>query len=172
MLRDSDPFSIQNSGSNGGMELACPLPYFPNCEGLSPRSNGVVPVQWETVKKRILIVDDDPDLLATVKERLNVHDFICSTLSAPEKVLERAIKWRPDLILLDLGLPAISGFSILRELKYHPKLARIPVVIFSGNSDAEVVREGLELGATGYLNKTCGARELVTTISQYAFGAA
>lgn len=121
------------------------------------------------MKKRILLIDDDKDLLTVMKERLKVHDFLCLMLSEPDKVVQRALHWKPHLILLDLGLPKISGFGLLRELRCHPELSRIPVVILSGISDAEVVREGLELGATGYLNKTCGARELVSTVSQYAF---
>lgn len=114
------------------------------------------------------MIDDDPDLLATVKERLHSHNFLCSTLSSPEEVLERALHWRPHLILLDLGLPKMSGFGLLREIKNNPKLHNIPVVILSGFSDEEVVREGLELGAAGYLNKTCGAREIISTVSEYS----
>lgn len=121
------------------------------------------------MKKRILIIDDDPDLLAVVKERLQIHDFLCSTLFLPEKVLERALRWKPHLILLDLGMPKISGLGLLREIKNNPKLNRIPVIILSGISDEEVVREGMALGANGYLNKTCGARELVSAVSQYSF---
>ncbi len=120
------------------------------------------------MKKRILIIDDEPDFSDSIKERLHIHDFSCSTLSSPEKVLERALHWRPNLILLDLGLPNISGLGLLRELKRDPRLHNIPVVILSGISDEEIVREGMELGATGYLNKTCGARDLVSTVSQYA----
>lgn len=121
------------------------------------------------MKKRILIIDDNPDLLASVRKRLCFHGFRCSTLSAPEKSLERALRWKPHLILLDLGLPRISGLGLLREIKKNPRLHDIPIVILSGVSDEEVVREGMGLGASGYLNKTCGARELVSTVSQYAF---
>ena len=121
------------------------------------------------MRKRVLIIDDDPDVLAAVKERLHVHNFQCSTLASPEKVLKRALHWRPDLILLDLGLPKMSGFGLLREIKKNSTLHDIPVVILSGISDEEVVREGMELGAAGYLNKTCGARQILSTVSQSMF---
>ncbi len=124
------------------------------------------------MKKRILIVDDEPDFLDSIKERLHVHDFHCSTLSAPERVVERALYWKPNLILLDLGLPKISGLGLLRELKKNPRLRNIPVVILSGISDEEVVREGMALGAAGYLSKTCSASTIVSAVKNYSNGGA
>lgn len=119
------------------------------------------------MKKRILVIDDDRDLLKTVKERLMLHNFSCLTLSSPETVIEKSLKWKPDLILMDLGLPGMSGFGLLREVKNRPRLAHIPVVILSGMSDEEVIREGMRLGAVSFLSKTCGARSLVSTLKEY-----
>lgn len=120
------------------------------------------------MKKRILIVDDDLDLLEAIKESLKVHHFQCMTLSSPEGGVEKARHWSPHLILLDLGLPKMSGFGLLREIKKNPTLHDIPIVILSGISDEEIVREGLNLGAVGYLKKTCGTRELVSALRAYA----
>lgn len=119
------------------------------------------------MKKRVLVIDDDQDLLEAIHERLNAHHFHCMMVSSPETGFQRAMRWHPNLILLDLNMPKISGLGLLRELKKNPRLSHIPVVILSGISDEEVVREGLELGAVGYLNKTCGARVLVSTLKSY-----
>ena len=74
----------------------------------------------------------------------------------------------PDIILLDLILPQMSGYGFLRELKHHLELAEIPVVVLSAVGDEEVVRECVDLGAVGYLRKTCEADELVSMVSEYS----
>lgn len=119
------------------------------------------------MEKKILMIDDNPDLLAAVKEMLQLYNFSCLTIDSPDLGIQVALRWRPDLILLDLGLPKMSGFGVLRELKNNPELHTIPVVILSGISDEEVVREGMDLGATAYLFKRCDARELVSTLRGY-----
>ncbi len=119
------------------------------------------------MKKLILVIDDDPDLLESIHERLNIHDFRCMRASSAETGLQRAIRWHPNLILLDLNMPKISGLGLLREFKKNPRLCHIPIVILSGISDEEIVREGIELGAVGYLHKNCGARALVSTLRAY-----
>ena len=122
------------------------------------------------MKKRILIIDDESDLLDAMKEKLHLHAFLCTTATSAKAGLKKAAKVKPDLVLLDLGLPDMSGFGFLREFKNNPALANIPVIILSGLSDEEVVKEGMDLGATGYLNKTCGARVLISTIRDYSAG--
>ena len=119
------------------------------------------------MKKRILVIDDDWDLLAAIKENLQSHHFSCSTISSPDVGFEEALRWRPHLILLDLVLPKMSGLGFLREIKNNPALRHIPVIILSGISDEEVVREGIDLGATAYLSKTCGTKEFATTLEEY-----
>src|SRR3989338_4369466 len=111
------------------------------------------------MKKRILVIDDDWDLLAAIKENLQSHHFSCSTISSPDVGFEEALRWRPHLILLDLVLPKMSGLGFLREIKNNPALRHIPVIILSGMSDEEVAQEGMDLGAVAYLSKTCSARE-------------
>lgn len=120
------------------------------------------------MKKRILIIDDDEDLLAALKERLHIHGFRCVTATCAMKGFKKARSTKPDLILLDLGLGDMSGYGFLRKLKTEQTISQIPVVILSGQNDEEVVREGIELGAVGYLNKKCGARALVATVQDYS----
>ena len=122
------------------------------------------------MKKQILIIDDDSDLLEAIKERLSVHDFWCVTAASAEIGLQKASRLKPDMVLLDLNMPNMSGFGCLREFKHNPNLSKIPVVILSGLSDEEIVREGMNLGAAGYLNKTCGTRVMVETIKHYSGG--
>lgn len=119
-------------------------------------------------KKRILIIDDEVDVLETLAQTLKSHQYQCLTLDSPENVLKLAIEWKPHLILLDLNLPKISGMGLLREIKDNPKLAHIPIIILSGLSDHDVINMGLELGAKAYLDKCCGKRELLSAVKNYA----
>ncbi|MBI2083485.1 MAG: response regulator [Deltaproteobacteria bacterium] len=121
----------------------------------------------ETKKKKVLLIDDSPETLQLVKEILEDHSFICLTAPTAMKGLEVAKKTRPDLILLDLMLPQMSGFGFVRQLRGNTELSKIPIVVLTAVGDEEVAREVIDMGANSYLRKTCGTRELVSTISNY-----
>jgi CheY-like chemotaxis protein len=80
--------------------------------------------------------------------------------------LERARKYQPDLILLDLNLPEIPGSEILRQLKADPKLWTIPVVMISADVTADRIDELMEIGATGYLTKPYRVREFLDCLEK------
>ena len=117
--------------------------------------------------KRILLVDDEPDILSVYQERLTLHHFNCDTASSAKTALRKIPNFKPDLILLDICLAEISGLKLLQEIKTKPAHVRIPIVLLSGISDEGTVRKGLALGAVGYLNKTCSVRELLATVKHY-----
>jgi DNA-binding response OmpR family regulator len=121
-------------------------------------------------KKRILIIDDDEDILDLIKVTLKLNNFECATaLSAPEG-LEKAKKVKPHLILLDLLLPQVSGIEFLQELKNDPELAGIPVVALTSLIDEETAQKVMNSGAVGYLSKACNAKELLSMVKEYAGG--
>ncbi len=109
---------------------------------------------------KILVVDDDPDVLAVAKSRLTqeCEEVLCA--SGGIAGLETARGRHPDLILLDLNMPDISGFAMCRQLKADPELCMIPVIFVSGSSTAEDKVEGLDLGAVDYVTKPFDAFEL------------
>lgn len=119
-------------------------------------------------KKRILIVDDDPDIVSLIVERLKENNFDCYTASLPAEGLEKAIEFKPDLVLLDLMLPKMSGFGFIREFKLRNDLAHIPVVILTVLSDEDIAQEAMNLGAAGYLTKACTAKELLSVVKEYS----
>ncbi|MBI2982482.1 MAG: response regulator [Deltaproteobacteria bacterium] len=121
----------------------------------------------EKKKREVLLIDDSEETLQMVRQILENHAFTCTTAITAVEGLAKARKSRPDLILLDLMLPQMSGLGFVRELKADPLLSKIPVIILSGIGDEEVAREVLDLGASGYLRKTCGIRELVSTVANY-----
>lgn len=118
-------------------------------------------------KRRILVIEDDPSVAGVVKAMVEDNDYEGLTAESPQEGLEKAKKERPDIILLDLMLPYMSGLGVLRELKRTPELAGIPVVVFTGmGGDDAVVNEARDLGAVGFLTKNCDWTELIAMLQK------
>ncbi|OGW77472.1 MAG: hypothetical protein A3J52_03415 [Omnitrophica bacterium RIFCSPHIGHO2_02_FULL_49_9] len=113
--------------------------------------------------KRILIADDDLDNVETVKLRLEASGYeISSTMG--EKTVEDAKKVKPDLILLDVMMPGMDGFAVVRELKRDLDLSSVPVVIFSGKPKETMIELFGPEGIAGYISKPYDPKELVSQI--------
>lgn len=117
-------------------------------------------------KKRVLIIDDDPAVLGVVKAMLDDNNYEGITAPTPQEGLEKARHLGPDIILLDLLLPDISGLGVLREMKRDPQLASIPVVVFTGLGDNIIAGEARDLGAVGLLTKNCSMNELISMMDK------
>jgi putative two-component system response regulator len=102
----------------------------------------------------VLVVDDSTDMLALVEKSLGA-DYQVITASDPGTAIEKAFgEPRPDLILLDVEMPEISGFEVCRALKDEPATASIPIIFLTGKAEAQAQVEGLELGAADYVTKS------------------
>ncbi len=103
--------------------------------------------------KKILFIEDEPSLQQTLGEILHQEGF--ETISALDGLdgLERLKEDKPDLILLDLILPKLDGFEVLKKIKANPATANIPVIVLTNLESAEDVNKAIELGATTYLVK-------------------
>ncbi|MBN2542295.1 response regulator [bacterium] len=103
--------------------------------------------------EKILIIDDEVDNLYLLQMRLQASEFIVVTASEPAKGIEVAINEKPDLILLDVKMPQMSGFEVCRKLKNTLSTARIPVIFLTCQDDVTHKIKGLEDGADDYLIK-------------------
>lgn len=101
----------------------------------------------------ILIVEDDVFLADLYKTKFALEGFKVNVAYDGEKGLEMAIKNLPDIILLDLVLPKMSGFDILKEVRSNNKSKDIPVILLTNLSQKSDVEKGLKLGADDYLIK-------------------
>jgi DNA-binding response OmpR family regulator len=116
--------------------------------------------------KKILIVEDDADVRMGLHVRLKANHYdIFFAVDALSSVAE-ARKHEPDLILLDLGLPAGDGFVVMDRLKAVPALAIIPVIVVSGRSGAANRERALKAGAKAFLEKPVDNAELLAVIRQ------
>jgi DNA-binding response OmpR family regulator len=113
------------------------------------------------VTKSVLVVDDEPKILTVVRDYLADAGFSVTTAVDGPSALDRARAVRPDLVVLDLGLPGLDGLDVARELQ---RRGPVPIIMLTARGD-EVDRVlGLELGADDYLVKPFSPRELVARV--------
>jgi DNA-binding response OmpR family regulator len=115
-------------------------------------------------RPKVLVVDDEPDYLR-IAARIAAKAG-CSVVTAPTALegVALASSERPDMILLDVGLPDISGFEAARRIRKTPALAGVPIIFFTVRSEVDMVSEGLKLGAAGYVLKPFDPDELLRRI--------
>jgi DNA-binding response OmpR family regulator len=116
--------------------------------------------------KKILIVDDDPDICNGMRVRLKANDYDTFFATDAVSTLSQARKHEPDLIILDLGLPAGDGFAVIEKLKVWPSLAWIPVIVVSARDLCRNKERALKAGAKAYLQKPVDNAELLNVIQQ------
>jgi len=113
---------------------------------------------------KILIVDDEKNILLVLKKALQSTGYQVSTASDGVEALDKASEISPDLILLDIVLPKLNGFMVYEALKEEPKTEDIPVIFISAKSEEEDIRKAEELGAKDYLVKPIKQKELLDTV--------
>jgi DNA-binding response OmpR family regulator len=114
----------------------------------------------------ILIVDDDPDMLHALEVRLKASGYGVHCAADGIGAISEARKHTPDLIVLDLGLPAGDGFVVLDILKTNPDLSSIPVVVLSGRDRRANEERVLNAGARAFLQKPVQSNEFLAVIRQ------
>ena len=117
--------------------------------------------------KKILVIEDDPEMRLALQIRLKANNY--SVVFAVDGVsgVAEARKHTPDLILLDLGLPAGDGFTVLERLQAIPALAPIPVVVVSGRDRTASLDRAMMSGARAFLQKPVRNGELLLTIDRF-----
>jgi two-component system KDP operon response regulator KdpE len=109
----------------------------------------------------VLIVDDEPAIVRAVQTNLARHDFHVDTAATGGEGLEAYARGRPDLILLDLGLPDMDGLAVIREIRLR---SSTPIVVLSAREAERDKVAALDLGADDYLTKPFGVNELLARV--------
>lgn len=117
-------------------------------------------------KPKILVVDDDPDVRHAMYVRLKANDYQTFFAADALSSMAEARQHQPDLILLDLGLPAGDGFIVMERLKNIPSLAVIPVIVVSARAGHDNQVRALKAGARAFLQKPVDNAELLAVIRQ------
>ena len=118
------------------------------------------------MSKKILIVEDEVDLVAMLKVRLEAGGYDVIFAYDGQAGLDMAKKEKPNLILLDLMLPKIDGYQICGMLKQDKEYAHIPIVILSARAQESEIRLGKELGADEYITKPFEPSVLLAKIKE------
>lgn len=117
------------------------------------------------MKKHILVCDDDVGILDIISIILDEKGYAVIALNNSEQVIATVIHKKPDVILLDLSMPNISGDEITTRLKSNPVTANIPIIISSANKDTEKIAQ--EAGADNFILKPFEIDELEKMVEQY-----
>jgi DNA-binding response OmpR family regulator len=115
-------------------------------------------------QKTILIVDDDPDVRLGLHVRLKANNYDVIFAADGMASIAQARKHMPDLIILDLGLPAGDGFSVMERLKANDTLSLIPVIVVSARDVTANMDRALKAGAKAFLQKPVDNTQLLSVI--------
>lgn len=112
-------------------------------------------------KQKILVVDDEPDLVELVKDVLERNNYFVISARNADLAIKKVKESNPDLIILDLNLPGIGGIEVCRILKQDKKTSSIPIIMLTVKSTEMDKIAGLEAGADDYMTKPFSTAELV-----------
>jgi two-component system phosphate regulon response regulator PhoB len=115
-------------------------------------------------KKKILVVDDEADVTDLVAYHLKAKGFHVEAINDATASISAARQHHPDLIILDIMMPDLSGIQICRILRADPKLAKAPIIFLTAKAEPQDRIEGLESGADDYLGKPFSPKELVLRV--------
>jgi DNA-binding response OmpR family regulator len=113
---------------------------------------------------KILIVDDDPDLRQALKLRLRANHYDTVHAGDGYSAIAQAYKERPNLIILDLGLPAGDGYVVLDRLQRDDKLSSIPVIVLTARDPQSSEQKAMQAGAAAFFQKPADNAELLEVI--------
>ena len=116
-------------------------------------------------KQNILVIDDEPALLKSVKELLELENFSVLTCTSAERAVETLGRFTPDLMVVDLRLPGMSGLDFCRQVRSSESTSRLVPIIFLTTDRSEVNKVlGLELGGDDYMTKPFSPAEFVARV--------
>src|SRR5207253_7227841 len=118
-----------------------------------------------TVEARVLVVDDDPVMLGALERVLAGRGYRTTTLSDPLRFWDVLEESPPDLVLLDVDMPGLTGIDLCRALRTDLRWAGVPVLFLTAYSDADTVQSVFAAGADDYVTKPVIGPELVTRVA-------
>jgi len=119
------------------------------------------------MKKKILIVDDELDILQFLKRRLERNNYEVTTTDNGEKCLAIALEEQPDLVILDIVMPSMDGYEIIKKLRGSPRTKRIPIIMHSVKKETKSIFKSMDLGSIDYVIKPVSFEVLLKVIRRY-----
>lgn len=116
------------------------------------------------MSKKILIVDDEPNIVISLEFLMKREGFQVSVAVDGQEALEKIAETNPDLVLLDVMMPKKSGFEVCQEIRAHPDWAAIKIIMLTAKGRDIEVQKGMALGADAYVTKPFSTKELVAKV--------
>ncbi len=135
-------------------------------DNLNENTSAVAEADISTCAKRILVVDDEDDLVIMISKALRYKGYEVIIANDGQEGLEKAKAETPDLIILDLMLPRINGYKVCGLLKKDTRYAKIPVILLTAKANAEDIELGEEVGADAYITKPYERDVLLSKIEE------
>jgi DNA-binding response OmpR family regulator len=118
------------------------------------------------LQKTVMIIEDEPDAAEMFAEMMRVNGFRVLKMFASAPAIPLIVQEKPDLVILDIMLPDISGLEVLRYMRREPELTSIPVIVVSAKSMPADIKVGIDAGASMYLTKPVGFLDLKQAVEQ------
>lgn len=119
---------------------------------------------------RVLVVDDDPAIRRILSQTLELEDYEVSGAADGEEALGMISEEMPDVVILDVMMPKMHGFDVLREIRQNPESSDLPVILLTAKSSAEDMWEGWREGVDYYMTKPFDVEELIRFLSYVLSG--
>ena len=119
------------------------------------------------MSKKLLLVDDELEILQFLKRRLERRNFTVVTASNGQECLEMAYQEDPDLILLDIIMPFMDGYEVIKRLRQNPKTKHIPIIMHSVRKETKSIFKSMDLGSIDYVIKPVRFETLLKVIRRY-----
>ena len=116
------------------------------------------------MNEKIMVVDDEANVLTLMEIVLKRKGFTVLTANSVVKAITLLSKEKPDLFILDVMMPVISGLELCEVLRSRPDTAHIPVLMLSARTDSESIQRGLAAGANEFLQKTTSPTQLLSRV--------
>jgi len=114
-------------------------------------------------KIKVLLIEDEKEVLELYNLKLTLDEYDVITAENGSEGLEKSFKENPDLIFLDIKMPGMDGFEVLKKLRSDERTKHIPVIILSNFDEQDMIEKGLTLGANEYLIKSQFSPEDIST---------
>jgi CheY-like chemotaxis protein len=121
----------------------------------------------ETVKKKILVVDDEVNSVFVLRCILEDKNYTVTEAYDGEAALRAVSIQKPDLVLLDVTMPKMSGYEVCKSIKSNPETKKIPVILVTGKDTAEDIKTALSNGANWFVRKPYDANYLLNMVANF-----
>jgi len=116
-------------------------------------------------RSTILVIDDEPNILTTVRRSLELEGYAVEVAGGGAAGLAKLVEHDIDLVLLDVMMPEVDGFTVCRKIKEDARLKDLPVIFLTAKGGGEALAEGFESGAVMYINKPFTSNKLLTIVN-------